>query len=115
MTTTPTEAARVRSRVDHPIIDADGHFVELGPLRPVARVGFTMLHIDVGDRVSFGMFSPRVGAGLWFTSRWLDAGVSVFSEYFWRWVGGPSGYVQGVTFELRLPLRKLPPARYAPR
>jgi predicted TIM-barrel fold metal-dependent hydrolase len=32
MTTTPTEAARVRSRVDHPIIDADGHFVELGPL-----------------------------------------------------------------------------------
>ncbi len=32
MTTTPTEAARVRNRVDHPIIDADGHFVELGPL-----------------------------------------------------------------------------------
>src|SRR6185437_4480175 len=32
MTTTPTEAARVRSQVDHPIIDADGHFVELGPL-----------------------------------------------------------------------------------
>ncbi len=32
MTTTPTEAARVRSRVDHPIIDADGHFVELAPL-----------------------------------------------------------------------------------
>src|SRR4051795_4394148 len=32
MTTTPTDAARVRSQVDHPIIDADGHFVELGPL-----------------------------------------------------------------------------------
>jgi predicted TIM-barrel fold metal-dependent hydrolase len=32
MTTTPTAAARVRARVDHPIIDADGHFVELGPL-----------------------------------------------------------------------------------
>ena len=30
--TTPTDAARVRSQVDHPIIDADGHFVELGPL-----------------------------------------------------------------------------------
>src|SRR4051794_41773712 len=30
--TTPTQAARVRSLVDHPIIDADGHFVELGPL-----------------------------------------------------------------------------------
>ena len=32
MTTTPTQAARVRSLVDHPIIDADGHFVEVGPL-----------------------------------------------------------------------------------
>ena len=32
MTTAPTEAARVRARVDHPIIDADGHFVEVGPL-----------------------------------------------------------------------------------
>jgi predicted TIM-barrel fold metal-dependent hydrolase len=32
MTTTPTDAARVRAMVDHPIIDADGHFVELGPL-----------------------------------------------------------------------------------
>ena len=29
---TPSEAARVRARVDHPIIDADGHFVEVGPL-----------------------------------------------------------------------------------
>ena len=32
MTTTPTDAARVRAMVGHPIIDADGHFVELGPL-----------------------------------------------------------------------------------
>ena len=32
MTTTPTAAARVRAMVDHPIIDADGHFVEVGPL-----------------------------------------------------------------------------------
>ena len=34
MTTTPTQAARVRSLVDHPIIDADGHFVELGTAAP---------------------------------------------------------------------------------
>ena len=27
-----TEAAEVRARLDHPIIDADGHFVELAPL-----------------------------------------------------------------------------------
>ncbi len=32
MTATSTEAARVRELVDHPIIDADGHFVEIGPL-----------------------------------------------------------------------------------
>jgi len=29
---TSTKAARVRALVDHPIIDADGHFVEVGPL-----------------------------------------------------------------------------------
>ena len=32
MTSTSTHAARVRDAVDHPIIDADGHFVEIGPL-----------------------------------------------------------------------------------
>src|SRR5438105_3639261 len=32
MTATSTRAAQVRARVDHPIIDADGHFVEVGPL-----------------------------------------------------------------------------------
>ena len=31
MTATSTDAALVRAQVDHPIIDADGHFVELGP------------------------------------------------------------------------------------
>lgn len=32
MTATMTKAAQVRERVDHPIIDADGHFVEIGPI-----------------------------------------------------------------------------------
>src|ERR1700756_1009967 len=27
-----TTAAQVREKVDHPIIDADGHFVEIGPV-----------------------------------------------------------------------------------
>ena len=27
-----TKAARVRAQLSHPIIDADGHFVEIGPL-----------------------------------------------------------------------------------
>src|SRR5438874_9827747 len=32
MTATSTRAAHVRAEVGHPIIDADGHFVEVGPL-----------------------------------------------------------------------------------
>ena len=32
MTATLTKAARVRDQVSHPIIDADGHFVEIGPM-----------------------------------------------------------------------------------
>ncbi|HSO97274.1 MAG TPA: amidohydrolase family protein [Acidimicrobiia bacterium] len=32
MTATLTKAARVRDQVVHPIIDADGHFVEIGPI-----------------------------------------------------------------------------------
>ncbi len=32
MTTSKTKAARVREQLDHPIIDADGHFVEMGPI-----------------------------------------------------------------------------------
>jgi predicted TIM-barrel fold metal-dependent hydrolase len=32
MTATMTKAARVRDQVGHPIIDADGHFVEIGPM-----------------------------------------------------------------------------------
>jgi predicted TIM-barrel fold metal-dependent hydrolase len=32
VTATLTKAAQVRARVDHPIIDADGHFVEIGPI-----------------------------------------------------------------------------------
>ena len=29
---TRTRAAEIRSGLSHPIVDADGHFVELGPL-----------------------------------------------------------------------------------
>ncbi len=32
MSASPTKAARVRAQLSHPIIDADGHFVEIGPL-----------------------------------------------------------------------------------
>jgi hypothetical protein len=73
----------------------------LGPLEPMARVGFTLLHLDVGHGVSFGMFSPRVGLGLWLTLPHARIGVSAFTEYFWRWVGNDSAFVHGLTLELQ--------------
>ena len=73
----------------------------LGPLEPMARVGFTLLHLDVGHGVSFGMFSPRVGVGLWLVLPQARIGVSAFSEYFWRWVGNDSAFVHGLTLELQ--------------
>ena len=73
----------------------------LGLLEPRVRVGFSLLHVDYGDEgFSFGMFSPRVGAGLWLGLGSVQLGVSVFSEYSWRWFGEPSAFVRGFTFEL---------------
>jgi hypothetical protein len=73
----------------------------LGPLEPMARVGFTLLHLDVGHGVSFGMFSPRVGLGLWLRLPHARIGVSAFTEYFWRWLGNDSAFVHGLTLELQ--------------
>jgi len=73
----------------------------LGPLEPMARVGFTLLHLDVGHGVSFGMFAPRVGLGLWLRLPRSRVGVSAFTEYFWRWVGDDSAFVHGLTLEFQ--------------
>lgn len=82
----------------------------LGPLEPMARVGFSLLHLDASKQgVSFGMFAPRVGAGLWLKLPGARLGISVFSEYFWRWLGQPSAFVRGLAFDLQPdapPLRK---------
>ena len=73
----------------------------LGPVEPMARVGFTLLHLDVGHGVSFGMFSPRVGFGLWLSLPHSRVGVSAFTEYFWRWLGNDSAFVHGLTLEFQ--------------
>ncbi len=86
----------------------------LGPLQPVARVGFSLLRLEAGRELSFGIFSPRVGAALWLTSRSFDIGLSVFTEYVWRWIGAESGYANGVALELRF-ARPKPEARAHPR
>ena len=73
----------------------------LGPVEPMARVGFTLLHLDVGQGFSFGMFSPRVGVGLWLALPNARLGVSAFTEYFWRWVGDDNAFVHGLTLEFQ--------------
>jgi predicted TIM-barrel fold metal-dependent hydrolase len=56
----PTKAAKVRSAVGHPIIDADGHLVELGPLLDDELL--TYLEEaggrDLRDRYLAGMIKP---------------------------------------------------------
>ena len=73
----------------------------LGLVEPMARVGFTFAHLDLGHGFSFGLFSPRVGLGVWLKLARSRVGLSVFSEYLWRWVGSDSGFVHGLTLELQ--------------
>ncbi len=73
----------------------------LGPFEPRARVGFTVMHLDIGHGVSFGMFSPRVGLGLWLKLPHSRIGVSAFTEYLWRWVGNDNAFVHGLTLEIQ--------------
>ena len=73
----------------------------IGPVEPMARVGATLICLDYGKRLSFGMFSPRVGAGVWLKVAQTRIGVSVFSEYYWRWVGEDSAFVHGLTLEIQ--------------
>jgi hypothetical protein len=98
--------------------------LRLGALEPMARVGFTLLHIDVGDSgFSMGGLSPRAGVGVWISFPSARLGVSTFTEYFWRWLGSDSAFVHGLTFEIQPraePLRKpraisSPPSVKGPR
>jgi len=73
----------------------------LGPIEPMVRVGFTLLHLDIGHGVSFGLFSPRVGLGLWLKLPGARVGMSAFSEYFWRLAGDESAFVHGLTLEFQ--------------
>jgi hypothetical protein len=76
--------------------------LRLGPLEPMARVGFTTLHLDIGRGFSLGLFSPRVGAGLWLKLGKARLGASGFAEYYWRWLGDDSALLHGLSIELQL-------------
>jgi len=85
----------------------------LGPIEPMARVGFTLAGVDLSrDSFSFGMFSPRAAISVFVHFQAVRVGVSAFTEYWWRWIGDESAFVRGMTLELqpRLePLRKKNP------
>lgn len=83
----------------------------LGPVEPMVRVGFTLLHLDFGHGVSFGMFSPRVGLGLWLKLPRSRIGLSAYTEYAWRWLGDDSGFVRGLTLEIQPDSKPLLPPR----
>ena len=89
--------------------------LRLAVLEPQLRVGFGLLHVDVAnDGVSFGMLTPRVGAGLWLKLDGARIGISIFCEYFWRWAGHESAFVRGLTLEIQPsapPLRQARPQR----
>jgi hypothetical protein len=73
----------------------------IGPFEPRARLGLTFAHLDIGHRFSFGMFSPRVGVGLWLKLSHSRIGLSAYTEYFWRWLGSDSTFVHGLSFEIQ--------------
>jgi hypothetical protein len=72
----------------------------IGPLEPMVRVGFTVANLGWGNGLQFGMFSPRVGAGLWLKLGKSRIGLNVFTEYSWRWVGREDAYVHGLVLEV---------------
>lgn len=82
MTTTAPAAARVRSQIDHPIIDSDGHFIEIDPVIVdyVRDVGGPQL----ADRYRQHM-SDIIGATIF--GQGLDMAVADRAD---AWLGKPS-------------------------
>jgi hypothetical protein len=73
----------------------------LGPLELSARAGLTAAEVHFGSSgFGLGFFSPRVSGGVAFEAGRVRVGVLAFSEYAWRWLGGPSAFVQGVLLEV---------------
>ena len=94
---------------------AYGAGLGIGPVELEARVALTALDIHLGaDQWGFGFFSPRVGAAASVQIGTLRVGAMVFSEYCWRWVGGPDVRVFGLALDLGFLRPPIPlPARYA--
>jgi hypothetical protein len=73
----------------------------LGPIEATARVGVSLLQVHFGSGgFGAGFLCPRVAAGVAVRLGPLRIGALAFSEYSWRWFGGPDARVDGLVFEL---------------
>jgi hypothetical protein len=79
-----------------------GAGLRVGPFEPEARVGFSILTLDVfHGHYSAEMLSPRVGAGIGIHLGKIRLDIATHSEYLWRWFG-PDYLIRGVSLGLRL-------------
>jgi hypothetical protein len=77
--------------------------IQLGPLELSARAGATVAEVHFGSSgFGLGFLSPRVSAGATVSVGPVRIGAIAFSEYAWRWIGGPNAVVQGLLFEIAL-------------
>jgi hypothetical protein len=75
----------------------------VGPVELSARAGATVAEVHFGSGgFGLGFLSPRVSAAATLDVGAIRIGALAFSEYAWRWLGGPSALVQGVLLELAL-------------
>jgi hypothetical protein len=73
----------------------------LGPMEAAARLGVSVAQIHFGaGGFGMGFLSPRVAAGVAVRAGLFRIGALAFSEYAWRWFGGPDARVDGVVLEL---------------
>jgi hypothetical protein len=73
----------------------------LGPVEVAARVGVSLMQVHFGSGgFGAGFFSPRVAAGVAVRAGPVRIGALAFSEFAWRWFGGPDARVDGLVLEL---------------
>jgi hypothetical protein len=77
--------------------------LDIGPVELSARAGATVAEVHFGSSgFGLGLLSPRVSAGATVRAGPIRIGAVAFSEYAWRWIGGPNALVQGVLLEIGL-------------
>jgi len=77
--------------------------IMVGPVELSGRAGTTVAEAHFGSSgFGLGFLSPRVSAAATLDVGAIRVGAIAFSEYAWRWIGGPSAFVQGALLELSL-------------